>query len=408
MKKECKLIKNNLSDYIDNELTYTEKDMMENHLKKCKSCAQELNLLFNASKIMKKLKRISVSEMEIRKLKARIRNEAIDELLNKSNPDYEKYFNTARKKISHSKSLTMENLAEDGKKKTSKLLTMKEKLTELFSFYLNKKRIIYPILACAVIIAITTFLLDRKNNIPPVETKHVAALTDKQSLKQKGKNSKMYEVKSEAKQRIQMPKSDNEIIPKEEVLLNSQLKTKDANEKKVLEPQAGQSLINLESEADKPKTLLAPSSAEKLKSEKYEQEKIITKPKSIEKYKADIKERREMPVVTEDRVLSYERSSKENKIVKLPKRKLFLNIPNKNSSIESVNILIEARKDIENKTVNLNLVTNINNEELEKTILDTLKQYDWYSFFLDEEIKTNKCILIYKLHYNTLELLEIR
>ena len=58
----CKKVRRKLGAYLDGELKETEKKLMEEHLKKCVDCYQELTLLSQLSQTLKKWKEVKYSD----------------------------------------------------------------------------------------------------------------------------------------------------------------------------------------------------------------------------------------------------------------------------------------------------------------------------------------------------------
>jgi anti-sigma factor RsiW len=57
----CDKAVNKLSSYIDNELSDSEKQLIEQHIKSCTKCAEELNILLSNEAFLKQLKPIKPS-----------------------------------------------------------------------------------------------------------------------------------------------------------------------------------------------------------------------------------------------------------------------------------------------------------------------------------------------------------
>lgn len=58
---KCKKIKRKLSAYLDKELNYKEKQIVEKHLKECVNCMDELDILSNQDKFLIKIETIEPS-----------------------------------------------------------------------------------------------------------------------------------------------------------------------------------------------------------------------------------------------------------------------------------------------------------------------------------------------------------
>ncbi len=378
MKKECEYIKNILNDYLDNLLSYNEKAFLEKHLEKCKECSEELNSLKKISNAIKEIKRVSVPEEEVVKLKNKIKMESM-----KENRGFLRAF---LKEVSLRYQLN--NLFEKKYIAAYAMCILAVLTITMFIFISYNKEEVSRVADKAP----PSFIVEKERKIEDEQAKIVSESSSKilPALSQTNKDIKKNQGKQAEendKQKIEMNKFAKGRNEKTYIIENELKEKYFAEENAIIacekEPP---SVSGSEAKADKEDNI----SGEKLA-------KSISPESIAEKREAEL---------TEGQKKLSELNKRDSEIIEVPVEKLTFSLTNEKFIGIEANLFIEANYNAKLNSYDFYLINEID-DELKVDIINALKQYDWKAFFIKKGLEKDKYVMEFKLENNILRLIEI-